>query len=57
LILRLYRTESLEGILAHHSKQPLDKIKKDSDRDCFMTANEAKNYAIVDNVVESVSKK
>jgi ATP-dependent Clp protease protease subunit len=47
----------LEEILAKHTKQPLDKIKKDSDRDYFMSAEEAKKYGIVDEVVENITKK
>jgi ATP-dependent Clp protease protease subunit len=49
--------ERLEEILAKHTKQPLDKIKKDTDRDYFMSAEEAKAYGIVDEVVENISKK
>lgn len=47
----------LEEILAKHTKQPLDKIKKDSDRDYFMSAEEAKAYGIVDEVVENIVKR
>ena len=47
----------LEEILAKHTKQPLDKIKKDTDRDHFMSAEEAKAYGIVDEVVENIAKK
>ena len=54
-ILRL--RASLEEILAKHTKQPLEKIKKDSDRDYFMSAEEAKTYGIVDEVVENIAKK
>ena len=49
--------ERLEEILAKHTKQPLDKIKKDTDRDHFMSAEEAKLYGIVDEVIENISKK
>lgn len=54
-ILRL--RAKLEEILAKHTKQSLDKIKKDSDRDYFMSAEEAKAYGIVDEVIESITKK
>jgi ATP-dependent Clp protease protease subunit len=47
----------LEEILAKHTKQPLDKIKKDTDRDHFMSAEEAKTYGVVDEVIESIEKK
>lgn len=47
----------LEEIMAKHTKQPLDKIKKDTDRDYFMSAEEAKSYGIVDEVVTNIAKK
>ena len=47
----------IEEILAHHTKQSLDKIKKDTDRDYFMSAEEAKAYGIVDEVMASITKK
>jgi ATP-dependent Clp protease protease subunit len=49
-ILRL--KDKLNEILAHHTGQSLEKIVKDSDRDYFMTAHEAKNYGLVDEVIE-----
>ncbi|MEA3488731.1 MAG: ATP-dependent Clp endopeptidase proteolytic subunit ClpP [Candidatus Omnitrophota bacterium] len=48
--------EQLEDILAKHTGQPLDRIKVDTDRDYFMTAEEAKEYGIVDNVIENMPK-
>lgn len=53
-ILRL-RTR-LEEILAGHTKQPIDKIHKDTDRDYFMSAEEAKTYGIVDEVIKNIPK-
>ena len=47
----------LEEILAKHTKQPLEKIQKDTDRDFFMSADEAKKYGLVDQVVENIGKK
>jgi ATP-dependent Clp protease protease subunit len=41
----------MEEILAHHSEQPLEKVSKDMERDYFMTAQEAKDYGIIDTVV------
>ena len=41
----------LEKIIAQHTGQPLDKVSKDMERDYFMTADEAKAYGIIDNVV------
>jgi ATP-dependent Clp protease protease subunit len=45
--------EELNRILAHHTNQPLDRIQKDTDRDFFMTAEQAKEYRIVDAVISS----
>ena len=47
----------IEEILAKHTKQPIDKIKKDTDRDYFMSAEEAKAYGIVDEVITNIAKK
>lgn len=41
----------LDEILSRHTGQPLEKIQKDTDRDFIMTADEAKEYGIVDEVV------
>ena len=41
----------LEKIIAQHTGQPLDKVSKDMERDYFMTADEAKEYGIIDTVV------
>jgi len=38
-------------ILAKHTGQPLEKIEKDTDRDFWMTAEEAKNYGIIDKII------
>jgi len=54
-ILRL--RAKLEEVLAKHTGQPLEKIKKDTDRDYFMSAEEAKEYGIVDEVIENIKKK
>jgi ATP-dependent Clp protease protease subunit len=45
--------ETLEDVLARHTGQPREKIAKDTDRDYVMTAAEAKEYGIVDEVLES----
>ena len=44
--------EKLNKILAERTDQPLDKIERDMDRDFFMTAEEAKEYGLVDEVME-----
>lgn len=41
----------LYEIIAYHSNQPYDKVKEDSDRDFWMTASEAKEYGLVDEVL------
>ncbi len=46
----------LNGILVKHSKQTLDKIEQDVDRDFFMSSTEAKDYGLVDEVVESLKE-
>lgn len=43
--------ESLNGILSHHTGQPLDTIAKDTDRDNFMSAEEAAEYGIIDSIM------
>ena len=43
----------LNEILATHSGQKVDKVAKDSDRDNFMSPDEAVNYGLIDNVVDS----
>jgi ATP-dependent Clp protease protease subunit len=41
----------LNEILARHTKQPIERIEKDTDRDYFMGAGEAKEYGIIDDVI------
>ena len=43
--------EQLNNILANHTGKSVEQIEKDTDRDYFMSAEEAKNYGIVDQVV------
>jgi ATP-dependent Clp protease protease subunit len=43
----------LEEILAHHTGQSVERINKDTDRDYVMTAAEAKEYGIIDEVIET----
>ena len=45
----------LNEILIHHTGQSLDKIEQDTDRDCFMTAEEAKDYNLIDKVVSKMT--
>lgn len=44
--------EELNNLLAKHCGQPIEKVKTDSDRDYFMSAYEAKEYGLVDAVIE-----
>jgi len=46
----------LEELLAHHSGQTIEKVRKDIDRDKILTAAEAKEYGLVDNVLQSRKK-
>ena len=46
--------ERLNQILLKHTGHPLEKIEKDTDRDRFMSAEEARDYGLIDHVVERV---
>jgi ATP-dependent Clp protease, protease subunit len=48
--------ERLNRILAKHTGQPIKKIEKDTDRDYYMSADEAKDYGIIDTIVVSKKK-
>jgi ATP-dependent Clp protease protease subunit len=50
-ILRWRRT--LNEIIARHTGKTMEQVEKDSDRDYYMSAHEAKDYGIVDHVMES----
>jgi ATP-dependent Clp protease protease subunit len=43
----------LEEILAKHTGQTIEKVRKDIDRDTILTADQAKEYGIVDEVISS----
>ena len=45
--------DRINDILSFHTNQSLEKIEKDTDRDFFMSADEAKEYGIVDEVIKS----
>jgi len=47
----LYLPSKLNDLYAHHTGKALDQIERDMDRDRFMSADEAKEYGIVDNVL------
>jgi len=48
--------DKLNGIIAKHTGQAVEKIAKDTDRDYFMSAEEAKKYGIVDEVIQEIGK-
>ncbi len=54
-ILRL--REKINELLVKHTGQPLEKIQKDTDRDYFMSAEEAQAYGIIDEVIHGKAKK
>jgi ATP-dependent Clp protease protease subunit len=41
----------LEQLIAEHTGQPLDKVSKDTDRDYILTAEEAKDYGVIDEII------
>ncbi|HEX3394495.1 MAG TPA: ATP-dependent Clp endopeptidase proteolytic subunit ClpP [Acidimicrobiales bacterium] len=43
--------ELLERVLAHHTGQTIEKVGKDTDRDFIMSADEAKEYGLIDEVI------
>jgi len=49
--------EVLNNIIAQHTGQPMERIAKDTDRDFYMTAEEARQYGIVDEVLAKLKTK
>ncbi len=49
--------EKINEILSKHTGQPIDKIEKDTDRDYFMSAEESKEYGLIDEVIAEQKKK
>jgi ATP-dependent Clp protease protease subunit len=43
----------VDEILARHTGQPLEKISRDTDRDFILTAEQAKDYGVIDEVITS----
>jgi ATP-dependent Clp protease protease subunit len=41
----------LDNIIATHTGQPIEKVEKDTDRDFILTADEAKNYGVIDEII------
>jgi ATP-dependent Clp protease protease subunit len=48
--------ETLNGILSRHSEQPFEKIQADTERDYFMSGEEAKAYGLVDDVIPMIKE-
>lgn len=48
----LYLKDRLNGILSHHSGRDMDQVKKDTDRDNYLSAKEAVEYGLIDKVVD-----
>lgn len=48
--------DTLNRIVSRHTGRPLEKIQADTDRDFFMSGQEAKEYGIVDEVIDSIKK-
>jgi ATP-dependent Clp protease protease subunit len=48
----LYLKEKLNGILSKHSGQGMDQIIKDTDRDNYLSAQDAVKYGLIDKVIE-----
>jgi ATP-dependent Clp protease protease subunit len=51
----LYLRAKLNGLYAQHTGQPIETIERDMDRDRFMSAEEAKEYGIIDHVISKRS--
>ncbi|HCJ09854.1 MAG TPA: ATP-dependent Clp endopeptidase proteolytic subunit ClpP [Clostridiales bacterium] len=45
--------ERLNKILSHHTGQPIEKVAKDTERDYFMSPEEAKEYGLIDTVIRA----
>jgi ATP-dependent Clp protease protease subunit len=52
----LYLKDTLNGLLAEHTGQPLEKIAEDTDRDYFLSPPEAVEYGLIDRVVDDTIK-
>ena len=52
----LYARQRLNELYAKHTGQPVEKIARDMDRDTFMSADEAKDYGIIDKVIQHRSE-
>lgn len=53
----LFLRDKLNRLLADHTGQPIEKIAQDTDRDNFMTAEQAKEYGLIDHIISSSDEK
>ena len=51
----LYLKETLNSLLAEHTGQNIDKISEDTDRDHFLSPQEAVEYGLIDKVVSNLN--
>jgi len=47
----------LNELISYHSGQPIEKVKQDTERDYYLSAAQAKEYGLIDKVIEKVEKK
>jgi ATP-dependent Clp protease protease subunit len=47
----LATTRRMAEIIAHHTGRPVDRVERDIDRDYFMTADDAKAYGLIDDII------
>jgi ATP-dependent Clp protease protease subunit len=52
----LYTRDLINDIIHHHTGQSIERIKRDTDRDFFMSADEAKEYGIIDEIITLADK-
>lgn len=52
----LYLREKMNNIMAKHTGRPVEQIERDTDRDRFMSADEAKEYGLIDHVITADSE-
>lgn len=53
----LHTRDVLNGLYVHHTGQPLERIKRDTERDFFMSAEEAIEYGLIDEVLQLADEK
>jgi ATP-dependent Clp protease protease subunit len=48
--------EVLNNILANHTGQPVERVQQDTERDFFMTPEQAKAYGLIDDIIQAPDK-